>query len=51
MKNFLTIIGIIFGVIVGPLALIWSVNTLFGLGIQHSITNWFAGLVLLIVLQ
>jgi hypothetical protein len=29
-----------------PLLVIWSVNTLFGLSIAYSFTNWFATIVL-----
>ena len=29
-----------------PLLFIWAVNTLFGLAIVYSLTNWFAALIL-----
>jgi hypothetical protein len=30
----------------GPFLFIWSLNTLFGLGIEYSLSTWFAALVL-----
>ena len=32
-----------------PLAAIWSVNTLLGLGIAYTVSNWFAVYVLITV--
>ena len=37
---------IVLAVIWGPLLIIWSLNTLFGLGIAYSIKTWFAALAL-----
>ena len=34
----------------GPLLLIWSINTLFMLGISYNISTWAASLVLLVLL-
>ena len=33
-------------IIIGPLALIWSLNTLFSLGINYTLWTWLAMLVL-----
>lgn len=33
-------------VIIGPLAAIWAVNTLFNLGIPYTIATWTAALIL-----
>ena len=33
-------------VILAPLAVIWSLNTLFGLGIAYTFTNWLAMVIL-----
>ncbi len=32
-----------------PLAAIWSVNTLFGLGIAYTVLNWIASLLLITI--
>lgn len=37
--------------IAGPLAVIWALNTLFGLGIVYNIWSWLAVLVLLMFLR
>jgi hypothetical protein len=40
---------IIFAVVLiaaGPLLIIWSLNTLFGLGIAYNIWTWLAALIL-----
>jgi hypothetical protein len=42
----LVLIFIVLAIVVGPLLLIWSLNTLFTLGIEYSITTWAAALVL-----
>jgi hypothetical protein len=31
---------------IGPFMLIWSLNSLFGLGIAYTIKTWFASLIL-----
>lgn len=33
-------------IIFAPLAVIWSLNTLFGLGIAYTFTNWLAMVIL-----
>jgi len=33
--------------IIWPLLIVWSVNALFGLGIEYTIKTWFAAFVLL----
>jgi hypothetical protein len=46
LKGFL-LIGIVVAVIIGwPLAIIWAVNSLFGLGIAYTFLNWVAVVVL-----
>ena len=35
--------------VLGPLAVVWSLNTLFGLGIAYGFWEWLAVLVLLFV--
>ena len=35
-------------VIVGPLSLLWSLNTLFALGLVYSMENWVAMAMLLL---
>jgi len=42
----LVVIAIILLIIVAPLLIIWSVNTLFDLGISYNIKTWFAMLIL-----
>lgn len=36
---------------IGPLVAIWSLNTLFAIGISYSFTSWFAMFCLLAVLR
>ena len=51
MKNnttiamFLILVAIV-AIIFGPLALIWSINTLFGLTIEYGFLQWLAAFVL-----
>ena len=41
------IIGALIALIIfAPLAVIWSLNTLFGLGIAYTFTNWLAMVIL-----
>lgn len=41
------VIGLIVALIIFmPLAVIWSINTLFGMGIDYSFLNWLAILIL-----
>lgn len=43
----LTVIAIVIAIVVGgPLLIIWSINTLFAIGIAYTIKTWFAALVL-----
>ena len=37
--------------LISPLAFIWSVNTLFNVGIPISFKTWFAGLLLILVVK
>lgn len=44
MKSLLIIAAIIALIVGGPLATIWSLNTLFGLMIPYNLATWFATL-------
>ncbi len=44
----LIIFAVIMLIIIGPVAAIWAVNTLFGLGIDINITTWFAAFLLML---
>lgn len=33
---------VVFLAVVGPILVLWSLNTLFGLALQYSLTNWAA---------
>ena len=46
MRDFIALAFIIVVVIVTPLAGIWALNTLFGLGILYTFKTWLAALVL-----
>lgn len=35
----------------GPLIAIWAINTLFGTSIAYTLLNWFAALILLVLLK
>lgn len=35
-------------IVLSPLGLIWSLNTLFSLAITYTLKNWFAALVLMV---
>jgi hypothetical protein len=48
---FLFAVFILLLIAIGPLLVIWSLNTLFSLGIAYSISTWFAALVLSSVLK
>lgn len=39
--------AIVLLIIVVPHIFLWTLNTLFGLHIEHTLLNWFAALVLL----
>jgi hypothetical protein len=47
MLNFLLILWILVVIFTGPIALIWSLNTLFGLGIVVGLKTWAAALFIL----
>lgn len=36
-------------IVLGPLAFIWAVNTLFSLQIKYTLLNWFAAFILLML--
>lgn len=41
------VIAIVVAIVIGgPLLIIWSINTLFAIGIAYTIKTWFAALVL-----
>jgi hypothetical protein len=40
---------VVIGLVFGPLALIWALNTLFGLSLPYTLTNWFAAFLLVAV--
>jgi len=49
MKEFLVALAIVFGVgliVIYPLAVIWSLNTLFGLTIPYTFSAWCATMIL-----
>ena len=46
MKHFVLVILILFIFITGPLITIWSLNTLFELGVEYSAKTWAAALIL-----
>ena len=46
MNTFITIVAILLVVILVPFAGIWSLNTLFGLGIAYTAKTWLAAAVL-----
>lgn len=47
MSALLIFLLVIAGITFGPLALLWSLNTLFGLGLAYSFLNWLAALFLI----
>ena len=46
MDTFLIAAIVIVAALATPLAAIWALNTLFGLGITYTFKTWFAALVL-----
>jgi hypothetical protein len=44
--DFIKIIFLILAIVFGPLAVIWSVNTLFAVGIAYTFWTWLAALIL-----
>jgi hypothetical protein len=55
MFKLLGVLGLVAVVIVivalGPLAVLWSLNQLFGLHLTYTVWNWLAALVLMSLLQ
>jgi sterol desaturase/sphingolipid hydroxylase (fatty acid hydroxylase superfamily) len=45
LSNIYFLVGLLL-VVGGPLAIIWSINTLFEFGILYTFWNWFAVIVL-----
>lgn len=46
MKVLLLILIVVALVAIGPLLLIWALNTLFGLGIEYNFWTWCAAFIL-----
>lgn len=46
MKMLLLIVIIVALIVIGPLLLIWALNTLFGLGIAYNLWTWLAAALL-----
>ena len=46
MKYIIVFLIIAFFVLVGPIALIWSLNTLFNLGIVYTAETWLAAFII-----
>jgi hypothetical protein len=46
MNKLFLILFIVAMIIIGPFLLIWSVNTLFSLGINYGAAEWLAALIL-----
>jgi len=51
MKILLLLLVVVALVIIGPLLLIWALNTLFGLGIAYNIWTWMAAALLSIAIK
>lgn len=47
MAALLIFLIVIVAIAFGPLVLLWSLNTLFGMGLAYSFFNWLAALVLI----
>ena len=47
MTALLIFLIVIVAIAFGPLILLWSLNTLLGMGLAYSFTNWLAGLFLI----
>jgi hypothetical protein len=43
---FFVVVFVFLGVVCVPLAVIWSMNILFGFGIEYSVKTWAASLIL-----
>lgn len=46
MSALISIIVVFLVIVFGPLFTIWSINTLFGLGIAYTFKTWLASLIL-----
>lgn len=46
MKYIIVFLIVAFFVLVGPIALIWSLNTLFNLGIAYTAETWLAAFII-----
>ena len=51
VKNFVYAAIIVAVIVIGPILMIWSLNTLFGLGIDYSLKTWFAALIVSATIQ
>ena len=49
--NVTTIVLVLAIIILGPLLIIWSLNTLFALHIEYNLATWFAALTLGVVVK
>lgn len=47
LSGFVILLLVVAAIAVGPIALIWSLNTLFSLTIPFGIQTWFAALLIL----
>lgn len=46
MKFLIVLALILFFIVVGPIAFIWSLNTLFNLGIAYTAETWLAAFII-----
>lgn len=44
--NYFIVALVVFVIIADPLALVWSINTLFGVGIDYNFYTWLAAFLL-----
>jgi len=51
VKFFALLVLILALIVIGPLLTIWALNTLFATGIEYTLTNWAAVVVLGMFLQ
>lgn len=51
LLGFVILVVVISALLLSPLAVIWSVNTLFSTGIAYNVTNWFATILLGVYLR
>ena len=50
-KVILILMAIVMFVLLGPFLAIWSLNTLFAVGIEYGIKTWFAAFTLIALLS